>query len=99
MLGRRITEDERVHHINEDRTDNRRKNLRLYPDNSTHQRVHKEIKFPGSTMYEDSHEILEMVYDKFGISKYIHIFGNKIKNFRKKKHFVRLKNNKVLRVD
>lgn len=36
IVGRRLTQRERVHHINGDRTDNRPENLRLYPSHKAH---------------------------------------------------------------
>lgn len=39
-LGRPLTSDEVVHHINEDKQDNRPANLAVLPDQSFHSRVH-----------------------------------------------------------
>jgi hypothetical protein len=40
-LGRRLTSEEVVHHINEDRSDNRIENLMLFPNQSEHIKHHR----------------------------------------------------------
>ena len=41
LLGRELTSDETVHHVNGDHNDNRPVNLWLFPSNSAHSRWHK----------------------------------------------------------
>lgn len=40
MLGRPLSENEVVHHINGDKTDNTPENLMVFPDNKAHMRFH-----------------------------------------------------------
>ena len=44
MLGRYLTNEETVHHINEIKTDNRIKNLYLFPTSSKHTSYHQNLK-------------------------------------------------------
>jgi hypothetical protein len=43
-VGRKLTRREHVHHINGDRTDNRLKNLMLFPSTAEHHRHHADLR-------------------------------------------------------
>ena len=49
FIGRTLTKDEVVHHINEDKTDNRISNLMLFPNNKAHAHFHRQIRQFGMT--------------------------------------------------
>ena len=44
FLGRYLLEEETIHHINGKTLDNRIENLKLFPNNSTHQKYHYHTK-------------------------------------------------------
>jgi hypothetical protein len=44
FIGRELTKDERIHHLNEIPTDNRIDNLMLFPNQKEHQAFHLKIK-------------------------------------------------------
>lgn len=44
-IGRRLTDSERVHHVNEDKSDNRPDNLWLFPDDSAHALWHTMLRY------------------------------------------------------
>jgi len=64
-MGRLLTNEEIVHHINGKRDDNRIENLRAFKNKETHRRAHSVIDLNTS---EDSFWI-ELVYEIFGINK------------------------------
>jgi hypothetical protein len=41
-IGRRLKDEEVVHHINGDRHDNRSENLKVFPDSASHLHSHRE---------------------------------------------------------
>jgi len=44
VIGRLLTKEETVHHINEVKDDNRPENLYLFPSESAHQRYHQKLR-------------------------------------------------------
>lgn len=49
FIGRQLTTQETVHHINKNRQDNRIENLMLFPTNSAHQKFHTKLRQVGLT--------------------------------------------------
>lgn len=49
FIGRLLTDEEVVHHINEVKSDNRISNLMLFPTNSAHIKFHLKIRQFGIT--------------------------------------------------
>jgi hypothetical protein len=45
FLGRRLLPDETVHHISDDKADNRVENLYLFPTKGAHSRYHRLLRF------------------------------------------------------
>jgi hypothetical protein len=48
-IGRYLTKEEKIHHINGIKTDNRIENLMLFPNDSKHHKFHQKIKQFGFT--------------------------------------------------
>lgn len=48
-VGRLLTEQEVIHHINGDKTDNRIENLRLFPTHAEHMKHHADIRGRATT--------------------------------------------------
>ena len=44
MLGRKLSKKEKVHHIDGDKTNNRRSNLRVFPSQKAHHEFRKKQK-------------------------------------------------------
>ncbi len=50
VIGRYLTEEEVVHHINGVKDDNRSENLQLFPDQSAHLRHHNQMRKGGTNV-------------------------------------------------
>ena len=48
-IGRKLTKEERIHHINEIKSDNRIENLMLFPNDKEHIKFHNKIRRWGYT--------------------------------------------------
>ena len=49
FMGRNLSKEEKVHHTNENKLDNRIENLVLFPNNKSHIHHHRQIKQWGYT--------------------------------------------------
>jgi hypothetical protein len=48
-IGRKLTKEERIHHLNEIKSDNRIENLMLFPNDKEHIKFHNAIRRWGYT--------------------------------------------------
>lgn len=83
-LKRKLTTEEVVHHLNEDKLDNRVLNLVVFETLSDHQRFHTHARsgLQGITTYnrdKDKTRFLRVLYKYYGITFYGPLYGNEIK--------------------
>lgn len=82
-LGRLLTLEEVVHHINEDRSDNRVINLMVFETNSDHTKFHKHRRsgLHGITAYnkdKDKDKLLRILFTNHGITFYGPLYQKEI---------------------
>ena len=82
-IGRPLTSEEIVHHLNKDRADNRIVNLVLFESDSDHMRFHMHSRsgLRGITAYnrdKDKAKFLRVLYKNYGIILYGPLYQNDI---------------------
>ena len=83
-LGRCLTLEEIVHHLNSKKSDNRVVNLVVFETNSDHMRFHKHARsgLRGITAYnrdKDKDRFLRILYANYGITFYGPLYESEIR--------------------